>query len=84
MSDRRFVCARGCGDSWDEDPRLVVPCPHCGAAAGVGCRRPSEHVGHFVEPHAARREAAFALNPCRCLALWDAAHATEAQGALAL
>jgi hypothetical protein len=72
---RRFWCHRGCGDSWDTDPRLTVACPTCRAAAGVGCHRPSEHAGHFVQPHAARRALAWARNPCSCLQLWEEAQA---------
>lgn len=38
-----------------------VPCPHCKASAGTGCKRPSGHSGPFVLPHKARLEAARAL-----------------------
>lgn len=67
-----FRCEQ-CGDEWPTDPRLGVPCPTCQAPVGAGCRRPSEHAGHFVQPHAARRKAAFKVNPCACLARWEAA-----------
>lgn len=75
-----FVCS-GCGDSWEKDPRLAVACSACGAKAGVGCRRPSEHSGGFVQPHKARRTLAFELAPCGCLAIWEAAQ-QPAQGVL--
>lgn len=78
---KAFWCQRGCGDTWDTDPRLAVACPKCGAAAGAGCCRPSEHAGNFVTPHAERRRLAFELRPCRCLELWDAEHATAAAAA---
>ena len=42
----RFFC-RLCGQEWPEDPRLALPCPKCGASAGVNCRRPS---GHTIRP----------------------------------
>lgn len=32
-----------CGETWDTDPRLSVPCPQCSAPAGRNCRRPSGH-----------------------------------------
>lgn len=35
-----------------------VPCPHCKANAGSGCKRPSGHSGPFVTPHKARLDAA--------------------------
>lgn len=35
-----------------------VACPHCHAAAGSYCIRPSGHSGPFVEPHQPRRAAA--------------------------
>jgi hypothetical protein len=74
--DGRFHCMRGCGDSWDKDPRLAVDCPQCGSRAGTPCRRPSEHrlSSRFADPHKARCEKSFALNPCSCLAKWDAEH----------
>lgn len=81
MSEPAFRCLRpqpdgtiGCGDSWATDPRLAVPCPTCRQRAGVGCIRPSGHAGNFVKPHQARRDAAWALAPCACLAAWDRAH----------
>lgn len=64
-----FVCD-SCGDSWEKDPRLAVPCPTCGQKIGSNCRRPS---GHYTSlPHSRRRKAAFELAPCRCLAIWEA------------
>lgn len=68
---RRFRCNR-CGDQWEEDPRLSVPCPTCHARAGSRCRRPSGHSGLLIDPHAARKRAAFEAKPCRCLAIWEA------------
>lgn len=68
-----FVC-RGCGDSWDTDPRLFAACPQCHRQAGRRCVRPS---GHPSEPHAARRRASFELAPCACLARWEARQATR-------
>lgn len=67
-SARVFVC-HGCGDAWDQDPRLIVPCPTCHAKAGATCVRPSEH--RTTMPHKARRERAFAHRPCSCLAQWE-------------
>lgn len=69
-------CQRGCGDWWLTDPRLLVPCPTCRARAGSKCKRPSEH--ETAEPHAARKQLAWATHPCRCLAIWDAEHAGDA------
>ena len=37
------VHCRNCGQEWEADPRLAVPCPSCPADAGDPCRRPSEH-----------------------------------------
>jgi hypothetical protein len=63
-----FVCNR-CGDSWATDPRLIIPCPVCRQKAGSNCIRPS---GHYTTlPHSERRKAAFELNPCSCLRLWE-------------
>lgn len=78
-NDGRFHCLRGCGDSWDKDPRLAIACPSCGAKPGVMCKRPSEHTlsRQFREPCKARREASFAVNPCSCLAKWDAEHSPQ-------
>lgn len=69
MKRAPFRCS-GCGDEWDADPRLGVPCPTCGAAVGRRCKRPSEHTAS--QPHRARRRAAFAAAPCTCLANWEA------------
>lgn len=61
-------CARpGCSSTWPRDPVLEVACPDCGAGAGVRCRRPSGHAGHFTALHAARDRLADALGaygPC--------------------
>ncbi|MDN5696546.1 MAG: hypothetical protein L0G70_01075 [Rubrobacter sp.] len=51
------IC-HGCGQEWPRHPALEVECPQCGAAEGRGCKRPSDHAGPFVEPHAAREQAA--------------------------
>lgn len=81
MSEDRFHCLGGCGDSWDADPRLGVACPDCGARAGVPCIAPSGHTKAtgFSQPHKARRTLAFSLNPCGCLAKWDREHAADTQ-----
>lgn len=71
-----FVC-QGCGDRWAADPRLLVACTYCGARAGLGCVRPSDHRGNMVELHAARRKASFEAHPCRCLKNWEAAQAAK-------
>lgn len=57
------VCKR-CGQAWARDPALEVPCPHCGAAIGSPCKRPS---GHGCELHPDRDRAALAAGiyqPC--------------------
>lgn len=84
-NDGRFHCLRGCGDSWDNDPRLSVPCPSCNAKAGVMCKRPSEHTlsGQFRQPCKARLTAAFEAHPCGCLAKWDAEHSDPQQSLFA-
>jgi hypothetical protein len=63
-----FVC-QSCGDSWEKDPQLAIPCPICGANAGAKCLRPSEHRASI--PHKARRTQAFELAPCSCLRIWE-------------
>lgn len=84
--DGRYHCLRGCGDSWERDPRVSVVCPACGAKAGTDCIAPSEHrkSRSFSQPHKARRQLAFSLNPCHCLAKWDAEHSSQPQGELQL
>lgn len=84
-NDGRFHCLRGCGDSWDSDPRLAVPCPSCKARVGVMCDRPSGHKlsGQFRNPCKERIAAAWKANPCSCLAKWDAEHAPEQQSLFA-
>lgn len=47
----------GCGQTWERDPALAVPCPTCGARAGSRCKRPS---GHECEVHVERDRAALA------------------------
>ena len=47
-------------DPTDYDIREVA-CPYCRAGVGAYCKRPSGHQGPFVDPHAARREAAYEL-----------------------
>jgi predicted RNA-binding Zn-ribbon protein involved in translation (DUF1610 family) len=47
------VCLK-CGQEWERDPDLEVPCPVCGAGVGQRCRRPSGHSGPFVGFHAER------------------------------
>jgi predicted RNA-binding Zn-ribbon protein involved in translation (DUF1610 family) len=49
-----------CGQQWPHDPALDVPCPHCGAAVGKRCQRPSGHSGNFVPIHASRDRLAMA------------------------
>jgi hypothetical protein len=49
------VTCSTCGEYWQRDPALEVPCPTCHARAGVKCRRPS---GHPCELHASRDQAA--------------------------
>ena len=49
-----FRCRCGREGEWSKDPRLVLPCPDCHAAAGHGCRRPS---GHNCEVHIPREQA---------------------------
>ena len=41
MTDR-YHC-HACGEEWDVHPFRQVPCPDCGAAVGVRCKRPSGH-----------------------------------------
>ena len=77
-----FKCAR-CGDEFASDPRLVVDCPTCGAKAGLGCIRPSEHRGNMVQPHKRRRTLAFKQMPCSCLKNWLKSHPEEATRATA-
>lgn len=58
------VSCSHCGETWDRDPALVVPCPRCHARAGASCRRPS---GHECALHIERDAAALAsglLAPC--------------------
>lgn len=52
-----------CGQEWTRHPALAralgeVECPKCGADVGLGCRRPSDHAGPFVEPHIEREQLA--------------------------
>ena len=56
------TCDR-CGQSWERDPALEVPCPACGAGVGQGCRRPSGYTGPFVGLHTERDILAMALVP---------------------
>ena len=84
-----FSCRR-CGQEWEKDPRLAVACVRCGAAAGVGCKRPSGHSGPFVEPHVIREQAALdsgliTLCPCAIEQQeWDRAHANPPSAQLGL
>lgn len=75
-ADAPFWCHRGCGAWWRADPRLAVACPTCGAPVASPCKRPSEHTvwrGGTQAVHTARRKLAWAHDPCRCAALWEAA-----------
>jgi len=47
-----------CGQEWDRDPAIEVPCPTCDAAVGEKCSRPSDHSGSFVHPHVTRDDLA--------------------------
>lgn len=49
------VTCNNCGQTWERDPRLEVPCPDCEADVGQRCRRPSEHE---CEVHVAREQRA--------------------------
>lgn len=60
MSDSDGVVCRNCGQEWPRDPVLEVSCPKCNADEGQKCRRPSEHAGGFVHPHAGRDKRAMA------------------------
>ena len=51
------IC-NACGQEWPRHPALEVECPKCGADVGLGCRRPSDHSGPFVEPHTEREQLA--------------------------
>lgn len=43
------VFCHNCGQEWERDPALEVPCPKCNALVGHYCivRRPSGHTANF-------------------------------------
>lgn len=43
-----------CGQSWERDPVLEVPCPVCPAEIGEQCKRPSGHPIWGGQPHSVR------------------------------
>ena len=50
-----ITCNR-CGETWKDDPALVVACPACRAPEGSPCIRPSGHKASMI--HVARDQAA--------------------------
>lgn len=52
------VSCNKCGQTWERDPRLEVPCPRCNVEVGQVCRRPSEHPTFGGVPHREREELA--------------------------
>ena len=55
-----FSCL-ACGQTWQRDPALEVPCPTCRASIGQRCRRPSGH--QASEVHADRDRHALEVVP---------------------
>jgi hypothetical protein len=58
------VSCHDCGTTWPRHPATEVPCPHCNAAIGSPCRRPS---GHPCSIHVARDRLALTVTgymPC--------------------
>ena len=54
-----------CGEQWDKDPALEVPCPVCPAKVGQWCRRPSEHRAMLLHrPRIKAAEAAGKISKC--------------------
>lgn len=51
------ICNR-CGQEWERDPALEVPCPTCQAKVGQKCKRPSGHTVWGGQPHDERDRAA--------------------------
>jgi hypothetical protein len=64
-----FQC-NWCGESWEKNPVLSVPCPTCQVPAGRRCVRPSEHKVPMGDYHQARARAAYEagfLGKCHCV-----------------
>lgn len=60
-----------CGQAWEIDPALLVPCPTCHVKVGQRCKRPSGHGVWGGEPHPDRDRVAMNMVPGygRCLAI---------------
>jgi predicted nucleic acid-binding Zn-ribbon protein len=67
-------CSR-CGQEWQRDPALEVPCPSCPAEIGQKCRRPSGHPASIHVDRDRRALEAGMLEPC------PAAETSQSDGA---
>lgn len=86
MSARPVVCY-ACGEEWDSDPRLSVPCPVAGCHAGVGamCLRPSGHrvsLAFGAQPHQEREQLAMDRGFLRMCSAAPREERTQRQGDL--
>ena len=67
-------CSR-CGQKWQRDPALEIPCPSCPAEIGEKCRRPSGHPASIHVDRDRRALEAGVLEPC------PAAETSQSDGA---